>query len=82
MCDILEFILILVDMVLSFVLNIILGVIFLVAFILAWIFWIITGCGACGPYAGGYYPVYGNGFQFRSRYMRPVGPTGSACCVV
>jgi hypothetical protein len=69
MADILEFVLAIVDMVLSFCLNIIMACLFIPLFILSWIFWFLTGCGTCGPYAGGKYPEYGFGFKPKMRYM-------------
>jgi hypothetical protein len=67
--DILEFPIIILDMILSFLLNIILGIFFIILFILSWIFWLCSGCGSCGPYSGGKYPTFGNGWKWKTRYM-------------
>lgn len=61
-----DFILDILNLCFSFVINVLMFCFCLIAFILMWVVYLLSGCGTIGGVAQ---PQFGNGFDFKTRYM-------------
>ena len=77
MCGILDFVVDVIDLCFSFVMNILMFCALIIVFILMWVLYLLSGFGTIG---GMQQPVYGNGFEHKTRYVRTGGggaPSGA-----